>query len=54
MTRRAAPSVEDTDAFTMVAPSASVMAVNFAQEYDYEVAQEEAAQEDEDPAKATG
>jgi MFS family permease len=54
MTRRAAPSVEDTDAFTMVAPSASVMAVNFAQEYDYEVAQEEAAQEDEDPAEATG
>lgn len=46
MTVRPAPSVDDTDAFTMVAPSASVMAVNFAQEYDYDMAQEEAAQEE--------
>ncbi|MEQ9258919.1 MAG: MFS transporter [Roseovarius sp.] len=41
MTQRPAPSVDDTDRFTMVAPSASVMAVSFASEYDAESAQEE-------------
>ena len=42
MTQRAAPSVEETESFTMVAPSASPMAVSFATEHDYEAAQDEA------------
>lgn len=41
MTQRAAPSVEDTDSFTWVVPSASPMAVAFAQEYDMETAEAE-------------
>ncbi|MEQ8897950.1 MAG: MFS transporter [Roseovarius sp.] len=41
MTQRAAPSVDDTDSFTMVSMSASPLAVNFAAEYDYETAQDE-------------
>ena len=48
MTQRAAPSVEDTDSYTMVLPSASPMAVAFAQEYDIETAEAEAeSQSDE-------
>ncbi len=42
MTQRAAPSVEETDSFTWVVPSASPMAVAFAQEYDIEAAEAEA------------
>ena len=45
MTQRAAPSVEDTDSYTWVAPSASPMAVAFAQEYDIEAAEAEAEAE---------
>ena len=41
MTQRAAPSVDETDSFTMVSMSASPLAVNFAAEYDYETAQDE-------------
>jgi len=41
MTQRAAPSVEETESFTMVAPSASPMAVSFATDHDYEAAQDE-------------
>ena len=40
MTRRAAPSVEDTESFTMVSMSASPVAVNLAAEHDFEVMQE--------------
>ncbi len=42
MTRRPAPSVEDTESFTMVAMSSSPVAVNLAAEYDYDAAQVEA------------
>ncbi|MBZ0122494.1 MAG: MFS transporter [Roseovarius sp.] len=42
MTRRPAPSVEDTESFTMVAMSSSPVAVNLAAEYDYDAAQDEA------------
>ncbi|MBZ8119032.1 MFS transporter [Roseovarius sp. LXJ103] len=42
MTQRKAPAVADTESFTAVMPSASPMAVTLAQEYDYEVAQEDA------------
>ncbi|MEQ9239643.1 MFS transporter [Roseovarius indicus] len=41
MTQRAAPSVDETESFTMVSMSASPMAVNLAAEYDYETAQDE-------------
>lgn len=41
MTQRAAPSVDETESFTMVAPSASPMAVSLATEYDYDASQEE-------------
>ena len=41
MTQRAAPSAEETDSFTMVAPSSSPVAVSLAAEYDYETAQED-------------
>ncbi len=47
MTQRAAPSVEDTDSYTRVAPSASPMAVAFAQEYDLETAETEAEEANE-------
>lgn len=50
MTQRAAPSVEDTDSFTPVMPSASPMAVTFAQEYDIETAQEDADEADPGPS----
>ena len=46
MTQRAAPSIEDTDSYAPVLPSASPLAVEFAQEYAIEVAQEQ--QEDEE------
>ena len=42
MTQRAAPSVDETDSYTWVAPSASPMAVAFAREYDIEAAEAEA------------
>ena len=42
MTQRKSTPVEETESFTAVLPSASPMAVTFAQEYDYEVAQEDA------------
>lgn len=41
MTQRAAPSVDETDSFAMVPPSASPLAVEFAQEYAIETAQED-------------
>ena len=47
MTQRAAPSVEDTDSYTWVTPSASPMAVAFAQEYDIEAAEAEADEAEE-------
>ncbi|MEO1380167.1 MAG: MFS transporter, partial [Pseudomonadota bacterium] len=40
MTQRAAPSVEDTDSYSVVAPSASPAAVAIAQEIAIEAAQE--------------
>jgi len=40
MTQRAAPAPEQTDSYTAVAPSASPMAVEFAQEFAIEAAQE--------------
>jgi len=40
MTQRAAPAPEDTDSYMAVAPSASPMAVEFAQEVAIETAQE--------------
>ncbi|SLN45780.1 putative MFS-type transporter YcaD [Roseovarius gaetbuli] len=40
MTQRAAPSVSDTDSYTPVSPSSSPMAVEFAQDYAIETAQE--------------
>ena len=46
MTQRAAPSVEDTDSYAPVMPSASPLSVEFAQEYAIEVAQEQ-QEEDE-------
>ncbi|MFY9237618.1 MAG: MFS transporter [Roseovarius sp.] len=42
MTQRPSTPVEETESFTAVLPSASPMAVTFAQEYDYKVAQEDA------------
>jgi len=47
MTQRAAPSVEDTDSYAPVGLGATPMAVEFAQEYAIETAQEEAASEEE-------
>ncbi len=47
MTQRAAPSVEDTESYAPVALGATPMAVEFAQEYAIETAQEEAALEEE-------
>lgn len=47
MTQRAAPSVDDTDSYTWVTPSASPMAVAIAQEYDIEVAEAEAEEAEE-------
>jgi len=44
MTQRKAPAVADTDSFTAVMASSSPMAVTFAQEYDIDVAQEDADQ----------
>lgn len=41
MTQRAAPSVDETDSYTPVMASSSPFAVEFAQEYDIEVAQEQ-------------
>ncbi|WP_204114108.1 MFS transporter [Shimia biformata] len=41
MTRRAAPSVEDTQSYTPVMPQASPVAVEVAQEHAFETAQEE-------------
>ncbi len=41
MTQRAAPAVEDTDSFAMMAPSASPLVVEYAQEYAIETAQQE-------------
>jgi len=40
MTQRPAPSVSDTDSYTPVSPSSSPMAVEFAQDYAIETAQE--------------
>jgi hypothetical protein len=40
MTQRAAPSVSNTDSYTPVSPSSSPMAVEFAQDYAIETAQE--------------
>jgi len=48
MTRRPAPAVEETESYTTVMPSASPMAVTFAQEFDIE-----AAQDDDDTASVT-
>ena len=50
MTQRAAPAVADTEAYAMVAPSSSPMAVTFAQEYAIETAldEEENAADEED------
>jgi len=41
MTQRAAPSIDETDSYAAVAPGGSPMAVNFAQEYALEAAQDE-------------
>ncbi|MCY4208059.1 MAG: MFS transporter [Roseovarius sp.] len=42
MTQRAAPEVDKTESFAMVSPTASALAVEYAQEYAIETAQEEA------------
>lgn len=41
MTQRAAPTVAETESYTMVTPASSPVAVSLAAEYDYETAQEE-------------
>jgi hypothetical protein len=47
MTQRAAPSVEETESYAPVALGATPTAVEFAQEYAIEAAQEEAALQEE-------
>jgi MFS family permease len=48
MTQRAAPAVEDTGAFAPISPAATPVALEVAQEYVIEVAEEEAAAAEED------
>ena len=46
MTQRAAPSAEDTSAYAPVAPQASAVFVEVAQEYAIDMADEEEVEED--------